>query len=168
MVTTRRTYQWTHDMVANENKGFLRFFWWTFHYWLDLHKYGVMSINDNNSCIDDVCLGENAIIRRMNTKRWFHSPCYWNVWVFSFSYWFIFFTICAQTTITRHQQYSLVPSMLVFYYQQRVSIALQHVQAITILQWAIALNWSSSSLSHIITSAPSSLANLSQMIALSS
>jgi hypothetical protein len=48
-----------------------------------------------------------------------------------------FFTIFVQTTIVRHQQSSLIPLMLVFYYQQRMSIALQCVQAIAILQRAI-------------------------------
>jgi len=30
----------------------------------------------------------------MNTKKWFHSPCYWNVWAASFLYWFIFYHLC--------------------------------------------------------------------------
>jgi hypothetical protein len=38
---------------------------------------------------------------------------------------FIFIlTTCAHTTITRHHWFSLVPSTFVFYYWQRVSIAL--------------------------------------------
>jgi len=45
-------------------------------------------------------------------------------------------TSCVHTNIVRHQQTSLVPSMLIFYYGQQMSIALQRAQAIAILQWA--------------------------------
>jgi hypothetical protein len=34
------------------------------------------------------------IICWMSTMWWFHSPCYWNVWVFSSSFWFIFNHLC--------------------------------------------------------------------------
>jgi len=50
--------------------------------------------------------------------------------------------------------------MFIFYYRQQMSIALQHVQAITILQRASMLSESSSSLPHILASAPPSLVNL--------
>jgi hypothetical protein len=50
-----------------------------------------------------------------------------------------FLTTCAQTIITCHQESFLVPSMLVSYYQHRAFIALQCVQAITILQRVDAL-----------------------------
>jgi hypothetical protein len=43
------------------------------------------------------------------------------------------FIACAHTTITRYQRSSLVPSMLVFYYQQHVFATLQNAQTITIL-----------------------------------
>lgn len=49
-----------------------------------------------------------------------------------------------------------------------MSIALQHAQAIAILQQAAALGQGSSSLPHIIASAPLSLSDLWQMAALSS
>jgi hypothetical protein len=58
--------------------------------------------------------------------------------------------------------------MFVSYYRQRVSIALQCVQAIAILQQAITLGRGFSSLPHIITNAPPSLADLWQMTTLSS
>jgi hypothetical protein len=69
-------------------------------------------------------------------------------------------TACAQTIIAYHEQSSLAPWMLVSYYQQHTSIALQHVQTITILQRAAALDQSSLSLPYIIPKAPLSLANL--------
>jgi hypothetical protein len=50
-----------------------------------------------------------------------------------------FFTAYAQTTIACHRWSSLIPSMFVSYYQQCVSITLQHTQAIVILQWVIPL-----------------------------
>jgi hypothetical protein len=43
-----------------------------------------------------------------------------------------FLTACAHTIIACHQWSSLVPLMFVSHYRQRVSIALQHVQTITI------------------------------------
>jgi len=64
------------------------------HCWLDLHKYGVVNIDEDNTCSDDGYLGKDMIIHWANTKRWLHSPCYWNVWVFSFSFWFTFDCLC--------------------------------------------------------------------------
>ncbi len=71
-----------------------------------------------------------------------------------------FFTNCLQATIACHQQSSLVPMMFISYYQQHVSIALQHAHAIAILKCATMLGKHSSSLPHIAISAPSSLAYL--------
>ncbi len=76
-------------------------------------------------------------------------------------------TTCAHTTIAHHQWFSLIPS-LVSCYRQRVSITLQHVQAIAIFQQVATLGWGSSSLPHIKASALLSLANLWQITTLSS
>jgi hypothetical protein len=54
------------------------------------HKYGVVSIDDDNTCSDNGCSKEDTILHRTSTRRWLHSPCYWNIWVFSFLFWFIF------------------------------------------------------------------------------
>jgi hypothetical protein len=43
-------------------------------------------------------------------------------------------TNCAQTIVMCHQWSYLIPLMLGFYYQQHMSITLQHAQAISILQ----------------------------------
>jgi hypothetical protein len=56
-----------------------------------------------------------------------------------------------------------IPLMLVSNYQQRVSIALQCAQAITILQWVATLGQGFSSCPHIIVSAFLSLIDLWQM-----
>jgi hypothetical protein len=64
------------------------------HCWFNLHRYGATSINNDNTCIDDGCLGENTIICWANTRQWFHSFCCWDIWVFSFSFWFIFDRLC--------------------------------------------------------------------------
>jgi hypothetical protein len=79
-----------------------------------------------------------------------------------------FFIACAHTTIMRHQWSFLVPSMLIFYYRYCMSITLQCAQAITFIRQVASLGWGSSSLSHIIASAPSSLTNLWQMTTCSS
>jgi hypothetical protein len=54
----------------------------------------------------------------------------------------------------------LVPSMLISHYRQWMSIALQHVQAITILQRAGTFNHSFSSFPHILVSASPPLIDL--------
>jgi len=66
---------------------------------------------------------------KINTKQWFHSPRYWNILVFSFSF-DSFFISCAQNIITRHQWSSLVPSMLISQYRKHVYIVLQNVHVI--------------------------------------
>jgi len=73
-----------------------------------------------------------------------------------------FLISCVHASIVRHQQTSLVLSMLISYYKQWVLIALQHVQAITILQHVTTFNHSSSYLPHIPTNAPPSLVDLWQ------
>ncbi len=60
----------------------------------NLHKYCLMSINDDITCNDDGYLREDTIIRWASTRRWLHSPCYWNVWMFLFLFWFIFYHLC--------------------------------------------------------------------------
>ncbi len=64
--------------------------------------------------------------------------------------------------IHRHQQTSLIPSMLTFYYKQRMLVALQCAQAIGILQQVAILNHNSLFLLHIQANALPSLANLRQ------
>jgi hypothetical protein len=71
-----------------------------------------------------------------------------------------FLTSCVHVYITCHQQTSLIPLMFISHYKQRVSMTLQRTQAIAIFQQAVTLNHSSSSLSHIPTSAPPSLVDL--------
>jgi len=77
-----------------------------------------------------------------------------------------FFTSCVHACMTCHHQTSLLPLMLIFHYRQRVLIALQCVQAITIPQRAGMLSYSSSflssSLPHRPATAPPSLADLWQ------
>jgi hypothetical protein len=55
----------------------------------DSHRYGVRSIDIDNICSNDGCLG--TIIRWVKIKWWFYYLCYWNVWVSSFSFWFNFY-----------------------------------------------------------------------------
>lgn len=66
-----------------------------------------------------------------------------------------FFISCIQATIAHHQQYSLVPMVLISNFQQRVPIAFQHVQSIMILQCVAALEMHSSSIPHIVANGSS-------------
>jgi hypothetical protein len=61
---------------------------------VDLHRYSAANINDNNTCNDDYYLGKNTILHPISIKRWLHSPCYWNIQVSSFSFWFILDCLC--------------------------------------------------------------------------
>ncbi len=119
-------------------------------------------VTSDNYEIELGCSREDTIIHWASTKWWFHSSCYWDVWVSSFLLWFIFYHLCTNQYCASLAA-SLVPSMLVFYYWQHLSIALQCAQAIMILQRAIALGRNFSFLPHVIISAPPSLANLWQM-----
>ncbi len=83
-------------------------------------------------------------------------------------FWSSFLMACAQTIIAHQEWFSLVLLMLVSYYWQHMSIALQPVQTITILQQAAALDQCSLFLPHIIAKALLSLANFWQMATLSS
>jgi hypothetical protein len=67
----------------------------------------------------------------------------------------LFFISCIQATIAHHQQYSLVPMVLISNFQQRVPIAFQHVQSIVILQCVAALEMHSSSIPHIVANGSS-------------
>jgi len=71
-----------------------------------------------------------------------------------------FFTSYLHADIVHHQQISLVPLMLIFYYKQQMSLILQGAQTIAILQKATMLNHSFSFLPHIPIRPPASLANL--------
>jgi hypothetical protein len=71
-----------------------------------------------------------------------------------------FLTSCVHACITHHQQTSLVLLMFISHCKQQVSIALQHVQAITIFRQAITFSHSFTSLPHILASAPPSLVDL--------
>jgi hypothetical protein len=93
-------------------------------------------------------LGNDFIPLVIETYRCFHS------------HFDSLFTIYAYTTITCHRWSYLVPSMLVFYYRQHVSITLQHAQAMVILQQVVTLGRGLSFLPHIIVNAPSLVANL--------
>ncbi len=125
--------------------------------WLDLHRYGVVSINDDNICIDDGCSREYMIIHWTSIIQWLHSPFYWNTWVFAFSFWFIFYHICT---------YHYCASLAIFFspFDACFLLSTMHVHsfemAIIIFQQAITLGWGSSCFPHIIVSAPSSLVDL--------
>ncbi len=59
--------------------------------WSNSHKYGATNIDVDNTYNNDGCLGENTILCQTNIRQWFHSPSYWNIWMFTFSFWFIFY-----------------------------------------------------------------------------
>jgi hypothetical protein len=96
------------------------------------------------------------IIHWANNKQWLHSFCYWDIWVFSFSFWFIFNSLC-----TNHYR----PSSMVFFNPldagflllttctHRHEMCASHIDFSTI----IALGQGLSFFPHIIINAPLSL-----------
>jgi hypothetical protein len=59
-----------------------------------------------------------------------------------------------------HRRSSLVPLMFITYYQQHLSIALYHAQAIVIFQRDVTFGRGSSPFPHTIANAPPTLTNL--------
>ncbi len=136
------------------------------HCWSNSRKYGVANINDNNTRNNDGCLGEDTIICWAGTMQWFHSPCYWNVWVFSFLFWFIFYHFCTKHYCTSSTIFfSLLNACFLLLTTHVHSLA---VCIITIHQRAATFGRGSSSLPYIIATAPLSLTNLWKMTTFSS
>ncbi len=131
------------------------------HSWVDLPKYGTTRIIHDNVCSDNCHLGKDMIICGMRTMKWLHSPCHRDLIIFILVSTHYLLLMLRSLKPIFNNPFFLV--MLFFFNQQSVSITLQCVQAIVILQHAIAFEKHSSFLSHITTSAPSSLANLWQM-----
>jgi hypothetical protein len=99
---------------------------------------------------------------QMNTRQWLHSPYYWNIWVFSFSFWFIFYRLCenhyrASSTIF-FSPLNVYFSLLTMCVHSLVMCANHNNSSVGCYTWL-----GSSSLPHIIISGPMSLANLWQM-----
>jgi hypothetical protein len=103
---------------------------------------------------------DKARIYTQRTSRDDFIPLAIDTYDYLHPYFDSFFTSCLHANIARHEQTSLVPPMLIFYYRQQMSIALQGAQAIAIFQRAAVLNHNSSFLPHIPTSAPTSITNL--------
>jgi hypothetical protein len=64
------------------------------HNWFNLLKYGIMCIIHDNACNDNCCSRKNIIIHWVFIQRWFHSSCYKDLWLFSFSFQLLFFVLC--------------------------------------------------------------------------
>jgi hypothetical protein len=118
------------------------------------YRFGATCFDDdsawNNSWTQSYIKQIDFIPLAIETYGCFH-PCFHS-----------FFTSCVHANIVHHWQNSLIPSMFIFNYMQRMSIALQHAQAIMILQWATMFSHSYSSFPNIPTSSPPSLVDLWQ------
>jgi hypothetical protein len=65
-----------------------------YQYWFDSFRFGVACFNDDNACNDNCHSRQDTILHRTNVKRWFHSPCHRDLWLFPSSFWFIFDFLC--------------------------------------------------------------------------
>jgi len=130
------------------------------HFWPGLEIYNVASIENNNTCNNNNFSRENRIIRWTNTRRWFHSPCYRDVWMFSF----IFYCLCIDHY---HASLAIFFSPLNVYFLLLITHV--HSLATFVRHNDFSTNYYtlSSYFPHIIANAPSSLADLWQTIALS-
>jgi hypothetical protein len=124
------------------------------HYWPNSQKYDVASINDDNTCNNDGCSREDKILGWTNIRWWFHSLCYWNIWMPSFLFWFILDRLCID-----HNNHA---SSMVFFNPLDVYFSLLTVCVHSVATCASKNDFSvgyctwlgSSSLPHIIASAP--------------
>jgi hypothetical protein len=80
-------------------------------------EYGIVCIIHNNACNSSCYLWKYKIIYKAHTKIQLHSPCYRDLWLFSFLFRFLFYHLCS-----RHYSLSskilLIPTMFISYYQQ--------------------------------------------------
>jgi hypothetical protein len=60
-----------------------------------LLKHGIMCIIHDNACNDNCYLWKDKIIYGTHTKIQFHSPCYKDLWLFSFLFQFHFYYLCS-------------------------------------------------------------------------
>jgi hypothetical protein len=138
-----------------------------YHCWPDLHKYGAKNIDDNNTYNNDGYSRKDMIIHWMSTRRWLHSLCYWDVWVPSSSFWFIFYCLC-----TDHYRMSSTVFFSPLDACFLLSITRVHSPTACASHSDSSMGcctWLGfSSLPHIIISAPPSLVDLWQMTTLSS
>jgi len=114
-----------------------------------MFKDDTMCIIHGNACNNNCCLGKNTIIDITHIRRWFQSPCHRDLCLCSFLFWLLFCFFC----LGHYSWSSMVPIMVISYYEHYVSIVVQHEQAIAILQCVVKFRSQSSSLPHIITSA---------------
>jgi hypothetical protein len=80
-----------------------------------------VGINNDNTCNDDGCSREDTILCQINTKLWFHSLYYWDVWVFPFLFQFIPDQLC-----TNHYHMSSMVIFNPFYAHCSLSITCVH------------------------------------------
>ncbi len=106
------------------------------------------------------------IIHRTNTKWWFHFPCYWNVWVFSFLFWFIFYHLCidhycaSSTFFFSPLDVCFILSTM--HVHSPITCTSHNNSSMSYCTWSEFFIYS-----HIIINAPPSLTNLWQTITLS-
>jgi len=64
------------------------------HYWFNSYKFGVVCFNNNDTCNNSCYSKQGTILHKTSTKRWFDSPCHKDLWLFLFSFWFLFYFLC--------------------------------------------------------------------------
>ncbi len=61
-----------------------------------LLEYGIMCIIHNNACNNSCYLWKYKIVYEAHTKIQLHSPCYRDLWLFSFLFQFLFYYLCSR------------------------------------------------------------------------
>jgi hypothetical protein len=111
-----------------------------FHYRSNSYRFGITCFDDNSACNNNYCSRQGMILHKSNYQEMNSFPLAIKTYGCFHPCFETFLIFCVHASVAHHQQTSLVPSMFIFYYKQRMLIALQHAQVITILQHVATLN----------------------------
>jgi hypothetical protein len=65
-----------------------------YHYRFNLYRFDTTCFDDDNTCTNSCHSKEGTILHKVSAKRWFHSPCYKDIWLSPSSFWFLFNFLC--------------------------------------------------------------------------
>jgi hypothetical protein len=68
--------------------------WWMLSFLIRLTQIRCSEHQQQQHMQQQCFLGEDMILHRTNIGQSFQSPCYWNTWVRSFSFWFNLDNLC--------------------------------------------------------------------------
>jgi hypothetical protein len=64
------------------------------HRWFNLYRFGVACFDDDNTWNNSCCSKQGTILHRVITRKWFHSLCHRDLWLFPSLFWFFCYFLC--------------------------------------------------------------------------